>query len=78
MFKEEYLLEAQKGKWDLEKISERCVATKEKNGPTAFYALKSSYIPNPELVNEAVKEAMKKDPLLEKILKKDYPHLAGQ
>jgi len=45
MFKEEYLLEAQKGKWDLEKIWERWIRTKEKDGPTVFYALESSYFP---------------------------------
>ena len=43
MFTRKYLEEANKGNWDLEKVWERCVAIKEKNGPTVFYALESSY-----------------------------------
>jgi len=45
MFKEEYLLEAQKGKWDLEKVWKRCIATKEKDTPPIFYSLESSHFP---------------------------------
>ncbi len=74
MFKKEYLLEAQKGKWDLEKIWERCVNTKEKNGSTLPFALESSYNADEKLVIEAIRKIINEDPLFEEILEKDCPH----
>lgn len=57
MFRRDYFLEAQEGEWDLEEVWERCVATKEKNGPTVFYSLDSSY--SPPKVFETEKEKNK-------------------
>ena len=43
MLEREYLQKAQERNWDLEKVFERWVATKEKDRPPIFYAGESSY-----------------------------------